>query len=156
MRAPFSSRSTDEGEAMAIAEHLLLPVVDVPTAKAYLTALVENGQDFDLTEDPMEYAPKLFNHDEALIIADRIKRMHDHLDELHDSGPMYYLCVAVARKLWAQKTDEQKQCAFELFELNVLELTNADMVALLEWKDPKGAYDDLSLAKLMTLMEQLG
>lgn len=149
---------------MDIRPFLLLPVTDIQTAKAYIDALVANNCDFHFDDDLKTIYPftgstlsgtPLFNHDEQLIVADRIESLRDHM-----ADPFAYMLIALARRHWTAQGATEVMHQFELFgqspQTRSEELSDADMVALLEAFDPNGDYEELSSGMLMELMNYFG
>jgi hypothetical protein len=145
------SRDTTNGIAPFISKQ----VHNVASAKSYITDLVAHGCDFHLNDDPKELVPQLFNSDEALILAARVERLRDYLKD-----PIAYLNIARARKAWADSDDAAIASEFRLFGQSPgtrsEELSDADMVALLERYSPGGAYEEMGSDQLMELMNYFG
>jgi hypothetical protein len=150
-RTPDMSRDTTNGIAPFISKQ----VHNVASAKSYITDLVAHGCDFHLNDDPKELVPQLFNSDEALILAARVERLRDYLKD-----PIAYLNIARARKAWADSDDAAIASEFRLFGQSPgtrsEELSDADMVALLERYSPGGAYEEMGSDQLMELMNYFG
>lgn len=134
--------------AAAIRDFILLPVNSAATAKAYIDALAKNDCVYHPDDDPKEIP--CFSHDEALIVADRMESV---LDYLETPDPYSYCMIATARQVWAAKSDAAKTAAFATFDPSNTDLSDADMVALLEWKDPSGHFETLEGAALYAFME---
>lgn len=143
---------------MAIQDFILLPVHDLETAKAYVDAMVkQNGCLFDFRRDPKECVPDPFEYDEALIVADRVERLREHMSV---EQIVRYAAVCEARNEWAERSDDDIASQFRLFgqspQTQSEALSDADMVALLERYDPSGDYEDLGSGELLELMNFYG
>lgn len=133
--------------SLSIDPFVVAPVIDEDSARDYIDELVAHDCAFDIGTDLKTLVPHPFTHDEALIVADRMESARDYIDVER------YMEVASARKVWATEPDTKKHAAFFAFEAHNNDLSEGDMVVLLEWANPGSSYVDLDRGALVTLME---
>lgn len=135
-------------------EFLKAPVTDLESAKAYITALVRNGLDYHLDDDPGDLTDamheRVFGAAEVPFVRRRVARLYAMPWPREISCPIGYMTLAMERYRLVSMTNDEV-CA-EFNQIDVSKASREELVALLEWNDHNGDYEECTITELIEIM----
>lgn len=126
------------------------PVTDLESAEDYIRALVENGCEYHLEDNPRDIA--VFSFTEAGFVARRIRACYRQAWPAHYGCPIGYMRQAIERWKLAKLTHAQKLHILDTIKWKDDTQRRREVIAILEWNDSNGDFVECTDAELKEIL----